>query len=319
MSRPPLHALQGFVAAARFGNLSRAAESMNLSVSALSHQMRGLEERLGQRLLVRKARGVGLTADGQRLLDHIAPHLDAIGQALQPFAARRDDMLTVSATASVASAWLVPRLGGFLAAHPQIEINLQSSSAVVDFVRDTQVDAALRIGLGQWPGVSAEHLFDEWLAPMASPALVARMGAAPRALSEWPLLGDPDGEWNRWFAQHGGQPPARYVAVLDDSEAHHRAALDGVGVALGRLTRARLLLDSGQLVMLTRERLKTAYAHYLVYPPRSAAHRGLLAFRDWLRDEAAEHVRHMEQTTPVVAGNHGSTRRRKHASTGTTR
>ena len=84
MSRAPLHALQGFITAARLGNLSRAAESLNLSVSALSHQMRGLEERLGQRLLERKARGVALTADGQRLLDRIAPHLDAIGQALQP-------------------------------------------------------------------------------------------------------------------------------------------------------------------------------------------------------------------------------------------
>lgn len=295
MSRPPLHALQGFVAAARFGNLSRAAEALNLTVSALSHQMRGLEQRLGQQLLVRNARGVGLTADGQRLLERIAPHLDAIGQALQPFAARHDNVLTISATASVASAWLVPRLGGFLAAHPQIEINLQSDSAVVDFVRDTQVDAALRIGLGQWPGVTAEHLFDEWLMPMASPALIARMGEPSlQALPDWPLLGDPDGQWNRWFETFGGQPPARYAATFDDSEAHHRAALDGVGVALGRVARARLLLDSGQLVALTRERLKTRYAHYLVYPPRSESHRGLQAFRDWLRSEAAEHVRHTE-------------------------
>lgn len=303
MSRPPLHALQGFIAAARLGNLSRAAESLNLTVSALSHQMRSLEERLGQQLLVRNSRGVGLTADGERLLERVAPHIDAINQALRPYAARHDDVLTVSATASMASAWLVPRLGEFLAAHPQIEINLQSSSAVVDFARDSGVDAALRIGFGRWPGVTAEHLFDEWLVPMASPALIERMGKADsRSLRDWPLLGDPDGQWNRWFVSHGIEPPARYVAYFDDSEAHHRAALDGVGVALGRLTRARLLLDSGQLVMLTRERMKTDYAHYLVYPPRSASHRGLQAFREWLHGEAAEHARHMEQaTTPAPA------------------
>lgn len=295
MSRPPLHALQGFIAAARLGNLSRAAESLNLTVSALSHQMRSLEERLGQQLLVRNSRGVGLTADGERLLERVAPHLDAINQALRPYAARHDDVLTVSATPSMASAWLVPRLSRFLAAHPQIEINLQSSAAVVDFARDSGVDAALRIGYGRWPGVTAEHLFDEWLVPMASPALLARMGQTP--LRDWPLLGDPDGQWNRWFAQHESEPPARYVAYFDDSEAHHRAALDGVGVALGRLTRARLLLDSGQLVALTRERMKTDYAHYLVYPPRSAAHRGLLAFREWLHREAQEHARHMERAT----------------------
>ena len=81
MSRPPLHALQGFVAAARLGNLSRAAASMNLTVSALSHQMRQLEERLGQPLLIRQPRGVTLTLEGQRLLDQVGPHLDAINEA----------------------------------------------------------------------------------------------------------------------------------------------------------------------------------------------------------------------------------------------
>ncbi|WP_242111757.1 LysR substrate-binding domain-containing protein [Luteimonas aquatica] len=296
MGRPPLHALQGFVAAARFGNLSRAAESMHVTVSALSHQMRALEERLGYKLLARNARGVSLTAEGQRLLERIAPHLDAIAQAVQPFAARRDDILTVSATPSMASNWLVPRLGSFLAAHPKIEINLLSSEAVVDFASNDGIDAALRIGYGQWPGVTAEHLFDEWLVPMASPALVERMGGGidVRPLAEWPLLGDPDGEWNNWFAQAGGTPPTRFVAVFDSSESHHRAALDGVGVAMGRLTRARLLLESGQLVRLSPQRLKTRYAHYLVYPQRSAEHRGFLSFRDWLREQAAEHVRKTE-------------------------
>jgi LysR family glycine cleavage system transcriptional activator len=300
MSRLPLHALQGFVAAARLGNLSRAAESLNLTVSALSHQMRALESRLGQQLLVRRARGVGLTPDGQRLLERVAPHLDAIAGALRPFAARHDDRLVVSATPSMASAWLVPRLGGFLAAHPQVEISLQSTESVVDFTRETQVVAALRIGLGQWPGVVAERLFDEWLVPMASPALVARMGDTP--LREWPLLGDPDGQWDRWFEQFGGKPPARYVAVFDDSESHHRAALDGVGVALGRVTRARLLLDSGQLVMLTGRRLKASYAHWLVYRPDAAEHRGLRAFREWLHTQAAEHVRSTEQQARDAAG-----------------
>jgi LysR family glycine cleavage system transcriptional activator len=307
VGRTPLHALQGFVAAARLGNLSRAAESLHLTVSALSHQMRGLEERLGQQLLLRSSRGVSLTADGQRLLDRIAPHLDAIGQAMQPFAARHDNRLTVSVTPSMASAWLVPRLGSFLAAHPQIEFSLQSNPLVVDFSRELQIDAALRIGLGQWPDVTAEHLFDEWIVPMASPALVARMGEpAPPDLSDWPLLGDPDRQWNRWFAQHGGQPPARYAASFDDSEAHHRAALDGVGVALGRITRARLLLDSGQLVALTGQRLKTDYAHYLVYPPRSATHRGLLAFRDWLHQQADEHAAHMDRTMPAPPAQAGT-------------
>lgn len=294
MSRPPLHALQGFVAAARHGNLTRAAESLHLTVSALSHQMRTLEERLGYPLLVRSARGVAPTADGQRLLDAIAPHLDAIAQALHPYAAPRGNVLTISVLPSMASAWLVPRLGAFLAAHPTIEINLQSTEAVVDFARDPEVDAALRVGRGDWPGAVAEHLFDEWLVPMASPALVERMGGIDAApLSQWPLVGDPDGQWNRWFALAGESPPARYVAMLDDTEAHHRAALAGVGVALGRMTRARLLLDAGQLLALSPRRLQTGSGHWLVYPERSRTHAGFQAFRDWLATQADEHARHV--------------------------
>lgn len=306
MSRPPLHALQGFIAAARLGNLSRAAESLNLTVSALSHQMRALEERLGYRLLERHPRGVRPTQEGQGLLERIAPHLDAIAREVQPFAARRDDVLVLSVTPSMASAWLVPRLGEFFAAHPKVEVSILSNTRVIDFDRELQVDAALRVGQGYWPGLSAEPLFDEWLVPMASPALIERMGGiGARPLSQWPLLGDPDGQWERWFELAGEQPPPRYVAVFDDSEAHHRAALDGVGVALGRVTRARLLLDAGQLVALSQHRLKASYSHYLVHPQRTRQHRGFIDFRTWLLAQAAEHVAHMEQALgdpPAVPG-----------------
>lgn len=296
MSKPPLQFLQGFVIAARLGNLSRAAEAMNVTVSALSHQMRLLEERLGYPLLLRQARGVALTPEGRRLLDQVGPHLDAINAAFRPFSARHDCVLTVSAVPTMASAWLVPRLGRFVALHPQIEINLQSSQYLVDFERQQQFDAAMRVGDGRWPGLIAEPLIDEWLVPMASPALVERMGGLDALpLSQWPLLGDPDGEWDRWFALIGEQAPRRYVAILDDSESHHRAAIDGVGVALGRVTRARLLLESGQLVLLSKQRLKTPWSHWLVYPERSTKHAGFLAFREWLHAEAAEHRRHMDE------------------------
>ncbi len=294
--KAPLHALQGFVAAARAGNLTHAAEAMHLTVSALSHQVRLLEQRLDRRLFDRGARGVRLTADGQRLLDQVAPHLDAIESALQPFAARSGDVLTLSVTPSMASAWLVPRLGSFLASHPHVEINLLSSGALVDFARATDVDAALRIGGGNWPGVVAEPLFDEWVAPVASPALIARMrGRSPERLDHWPLLGDPqhDDHWGEWFARFGGRMPERFAANFDDSEALHRAAVAGVGVALGRLTRVRLLLESGQLQRLGDNALKTEYAHFLVYPPRSQAHSGLIAFRSWLHEEARRYAASM--------------------------
>jgi LysR family glycine cleavage system transcriptional activator len=298
MNRPPLHALQGFVAAARNGNLSRTAESLHLTVSALSHQIRGLEERLGQRLFLRNARGVELTADGRQLYERIAPHFDAIEQALRPFRARRDDVLTLTLMPSFASSWLVPRLPRFLAAHPQLEINLQSSVAVADFERDTRLDAGLRYGPGEWPGVEAVHLFDDWVTPTASPALIAKLGRPTlQTLDGYPLLGAPGGRWSEWFHLFGGCLPKRFVATFDDSETLHRAAVEGLGVALGRMTLTRPLVDAGLLVPLFDARLKAEYAHYLVYPPRSRSHRGLADFRDWLLAEARDYE---SQPTPAA-------------------
>jgi len=286
MSRIPLASLQAFVLVARSRNLSRAAEQLHLSVSALSHQMRGLEERLNRKLLLRGPRGVTLTHDGSCLLDALGTHFDGIDQALRHLAQRRDDALTVSMMATFASSWLLPRLPRFVAKHPHLEINLQSGTNLVDFSRDP-VDVSLRFGAGQWTDVHAEQLFDEWISPVASPALIKRLGKPKLAdLGRWPLLGDPNARWKDWFATFGGEAPRRYVANFTDSETLQRAAHEGLGVALIRLTMARPLIDAGQLVLLTRERLRSEWAHYLVYPPRSEQHTGVRAFREWMLHEA---------------------------------
>ncbi|MBT2750141.1 MULTISPECIES: LysR substrate-binding domain-containing protein [unclassified Lysobacter] len=297
MNRPPLHALLGFATAARTSNLTRAAEQMHLTVSALSHQIRTLEERLGRRLFERGPRGVSLTADGERLLSVVAPHLDALDHALRPYSPRRDDVLTLSLMASMASSWLVPRLGSFVALYPQLELNLFSSAALVDFDREPGIDAAMRGGYGRWPGLVIEHLFDETLVPVASPALVERMGGLPAQddLHRWPLLGDLSTYWQDWFDRYGGgKRPTRFVAHFDDSETMHRAAVEGLGVALGRLARTRLLIRSGQLVPLSQGRLKIDWGHYLVYPQRSVDHGGLESFRTWLHQQARAYIDQME-------------------------
>ena len=300
MSRPPLHALQGFVATARAHNLSRAAEQLHLTVSALSHQIRGLEERLGQRLFVRNARGVALTADGHQLYERVASHLDEIENALRPFRTRRGDVLTLTLMPSFANGWLVPRLPRFLAAHPQLELNLQSSIELVDFAKDGALDAGLRYGPGHWPGLDAVHLFDDWIAPTVSPELIARLGRPSlQTLGEFPLLGAPGGRWSDWFTQFGGSLPKRFVANFDDTEALHRAASEGLGIALGRLTMARPLIEAGRLQLLFPQRLKSDYAHYLVLPPRSREHAGLAAFRAWLLEEAHAYAR--ELAKPAAA------------------
>ncbi|HTA63960.1 MAG TPA: LysR substrate-binding domain-containing protein [Xanthomonadaceae bacterium] len=303
MSRPPLHALQGFVAAARSGNLSRTAESLHLTVSALSHQIRGLEERVGTPLFVRKARGVALTADGEQLFQRIAPHLAAIEDALRPYRTRRDDMLTITLMPSFATSWLLPRLPRFVAAHPQIEINMQSGVGLVDFERDRSVDAGLRYGPGRWPGLTAVHLFDDWVAPVASPALIARLGQPTlKTLAEFPLLGAPGGRWSQWFEHFGGRTPRRFVATFDDSETLHRAAAEGLGIGLGRMSLLQPTIDAGRLLRLFDEQLPAEFAHYLVYPPRSSGHAGLAAFSAWVVDEAQRYVASEKTPAPADAG-----------------
>ncbi len=243
VSRPPLDQIDAFVIAARLGNLTRAAEAMHLTVSALSHRMRRLD-------------------------------------------ARTSNLLTLSLIPSMGTAWLVPRLPEFLSRHPELGLSLQSSTHVVDFEREP-VDAALRLGGGQWPGVAADFLFDEWITPVASPDFVARHGKPSlAAISTLPLLGDPANRWRDWFAAFGGAAPARYVATFDDTETLHQAAAQGLGIALARQTLAQPLIASGRLVPLTRKRLKAEFAHYLVYPERSLQHPGFQTLRGWLLEQA---------------------------------
>jgi LysR family glycine cleavage system transcriptional activator len=291
MTRAPLHALQGFVQAAQLRNLSRAAESQHLTVSALSHQIRTLERRLGRTLFERGPRGIALTADGQWLYDRIAPHMEAIEFALRPYVARRDHVLTLSVLPSLSSAWLMPRLPDFVARHPDIELNLQSSIELVDFTRDAGVDAAIRFGKGDWPGVNTQHLFDDWMTPVASPDLLRRLGRIDaRDLGRYPLLGDPSGRWVEWFRAFGGNAPKRYVAGFSDSETLQRAAVEGLGIALIRLTLARAQIEGGRLVALSAQRLRADASHWLVFPQRSAQHRGLTVFRDWLTEQASAYA-----------------------------
>lgn len=300
MARIPLGLLQPFVQVARLGNLSRAAARANLTVSALSHQMRQLEERLERRLFERGPRGVTLTVEGCRLLEAVGEHVDGIEHALAHYNERCDDALTLSASPGIMSSWLVPRLPQLVAAHPELELTLQSGSVLVNFEHEP-VDAGLRYGRGEWAGLRSERLFGEWIAPVAAPALVARMGGAdPRDLSRWPLLGEPapSTRWNDWFERFGGTRPKRYVAQFDSLDALRHAALEGLGVGLGRMVTSRSLIDAGRLQVLGDDYMPVAEAYWLVYPPRSLEHRGLQSFREWLLAEADDYCRQMQQWDP---------------------
>ena len=223
---------------------------MHLTVSALSHQIRGLEDRLGQQLFVRKPRGVTLTDDGQRLFERIAaaPGRDRTRAASLRHAPRRRADADPDAVVRDRAGWCracrasSPRIRSWRSA-------CSRRSASVDFERDTELDAGLRYGPGKWPGLEAVHLFDDWVTPIASPALIERLGrptlADARRLS---AAGRARRTLERVVRALRRQPPKRYVANFDDSETLHRAAVEGMGIVLGRLTLARPLIDAGRLV-----------------------------------------------------------------------
>jgi len=301
MARISLDLLQQFVQVARLGNLSRAAEQANLTVSALSHQVRQLEQRLERKLFDRGPRGVQLTAEGRRLMEAVGHHFEGIDRAMASYRCRHENVLTLSTIPGLTS-WLVPRLARLVAAHPDLELNLQSNVALADFDRDG-VDAAVRYGRGPWPGLMSERLFDAWIAPVASPTLLQRMSHAdPGDLSQWPLLGDPGDRWRDWFAATGGELPRRYVAQFDNTDALQRGALEGMGVALGRMVMASPLIDAGMLTVLGNRYLRIPEAYFLVYPERARDHAGLRIFREWLLCEAREYA---ESMSYAAAGNGG--------------
>jgi len=141
-------------------------------------------------------------------------------------------VLTLSVLPSMASAFLVPRLGGFLAQHPQLEIDLQFGVGLVDFARDVGVDAALRSGADHWQGRSTNTCSTKTLAPVASPALIERLGMPTlQELHRWPLLGDPGGHWARWFTHFRTPRPTLFLAANKNGVHPCTPSGNSVGVA----------------------------------------------------------------------------------------
>lgn len=277
--------LSSFLTIAEVGKLAVAAEQLHLTVSALSHQMRELEARMGCTLLRRHARGVELTVEGRQLYDAVVPHLRGLQQALRAWRRRDAGQLRLSAMPSFVGGWLVPRLPAFVAAHPEVEISLESSVDLVDFTTQS-MDAAIRFGAGAWPELHCIKLFDESITPAAAPALIERMGS--RDWRQWPRLGDPRERWNDWQQAYGALPAVPLQARFDDVDALHRAALAGLGVALVRVSLARALFADGRLIQLDPRWLSAGASHYLVYPERSRALPGVRAFEHWIVSESEQ-------------------------------
>src|SRR5260221_13666954 len=169
---PSLNGLRAFEAAARHLSFTHAASELNVTQTAISHQIRRLEQELGIRLFVRQNRTLALTPEARDYLPGVRAAFNDLRLATHRLLRRDNDhVLTVSTLASLAAKWLLPRLSAFQEAHPGIDVRITTSASLVDFHRDN-VDAGIRYGRGQWPGVRAEWLMADEVFPGCSPTLL---------------------------------------------------------------------------------------------------------------------------------------------------
>jgi len=294
MSRrlPPLNALRAFEAAARHLSFTRAAAELHVTQTAISHQIKGLEERLGVRLFRRLPRGLLLTEEAQRYLPPVRDAFDRIAAATaQLAAAGSSGSLTVSVLPSFAAKWLVPRLGRFRAACPDLDLRISASSQLVDFARD-DVDVGIRMGRGRYPGLRVDRLFGESMVPVCAPELLSgpHLLCQPEDLRHHVLLHDDDHTgWQLWLQLAGveGVHAAR-GPVFTDSAMVVQAAAEGQGVALARSVLAAGDLAAGRLVRPFEASVPHDLAYYLVSPEATAEQPRIRAFRAWLLAEASD-------------------------------
>lgn len=291
MARLPLHALPAFRAVAQLQNLRAAADTLHLTHSAVSQQIRGLEEQLGFELFERRGRRVVLNPAGEALLRSVVPALAQLDDGVQAAAAAASgaaQRLRVTSIPSFAQRWLLPRIGRWRERHPQLALEIDASQQLIDLQREG-FHAALRQGRGPWPGLESERLFD---APMplilvGSPAAARRLlGAPPEAIAREPLLGDAE-LWKLWFNEAGHRAHVTPVATFNDAGLMLQAAEQNLGLALARELLAADALCDGRLVKLSPLSIvyEHAYPYHLAFPAALRDWAPLMKLRQWLRDE----------------------------------
>jgi LysR family glycine cleavage system transcriptional activator len=286
---PSLNGLRAFEAAARHMSFTLAASELNVTQTAISHQIRRLEEELGVRLFVRQNRSLSLTPEAREYLPGIRAAFNDLRLATDRLL-RKDDgnVLTVSTLASLAAKWLLPRLYDFQEKHPGIDVRITTSTALVDFKRDG-VDAAIRYGRGHWPGLRADWLMADRMFPVCSPSLLAgrKPLKKPQDLAEHVLLHSSSGyddDWRLWLTAAGlpadlsKQPGITFDLIFMTVQA----AIDGIGVAMGRTSYVQDDIKKGRLVVPFEIELPVDAGFYLVSPEARTDSPKLSAFRNWL-------------------------------------
>jgi LysR family glycine cleavage system transcriptional activator len=294
---PPMADLLAFEAAARHGSISRAAGELHLTQSAVSRQIRQLEQQLGVALFHRVRQRVVLTDTGRVYAADLRAALQQLAGATQKAMASAGGggQLNLAVLPTLGTRWLIPRLDGFTAQHPDVTINFAARSEPFDFVQEP-FDAAIHFGAPHWAGAACEYLMHEEVVPVCSPAF-QRLHGIRRVedLAKVVLLQQSTRptQWAEWFEQAGvAGAPALRGPRFEQFAMIAQAAVSGLGAALLPSFLVESEIAAGALVVLFPQALTSSDAYYLVYPESRAEAPLLIAFRDWI--VAAAHAAHMQ-------------------------
>lgn len=289
---PSLPALTVFEASARHGSFTRAAEELNLTQSAVSKQVRGLEDFLGVQLFERVRQRIGLTEAGKAYLKSVREALEIMEAATMEALAFQSggSILNLATLPTFGTRWLTPRLGRFTRAHPKISLNVTARAWPFDLVEEN-LDVAIYFGAEPWPGGICDWLMGETVVPVASPALLAPRGPlrTPRDLAKVNLLHHRarPRAWQDWLGAVGaGSVNAFHGLRFEQFEMIIQAAISGIGIAMVPRFMIAAELKSGSLVIPFDHAMESAESYYLVYAERKRSLPAVIAFRDWVVGEA---------------------------------
>jgi LysR family transcriptional regulator, glycine cleavage system transcriptional activator len=289
---PPLNAVRAFEAAARHMSITLAADELNVTPGAVSRQIKSLEDTLDLQLLKRGHRQISLTRQGADYYRAVTRALEALRDATRRLKRRSQrKQLKIRAYTTFAMRWLIPRLSGFHAAHPDIEVLLKASLEPVDF-RKEDIDGAIRLGDGNWPSANCHRLVANILVPVASPALFKRGPKLrrPADLAHHTLLHSiarPD-DWHYWLeaAGAGDKVDAHAGMTYESSAMSYAAAVEGQGIAIAQLFLVQKDLDDGKLIMPFKQKVDMGdYTYYLLTPKQREETASMKTFRLWLLEQ----------------------------------
>lgn len=282
---PSISLLHAFEAVARTGSVSVAARELNLTQSAVSRQIKDLEEQLEVELFVRERQALRLTLAGEMYAREIRDALRRVSvAALNIRANPLGGTLNLAVLPTFAARWLIRRLPRFVASHPDVMVNFTTRLTPFEFSSDT-LDAAVHFGRPQWPGAEFELIRAETVIPVCSPSrMKLHQFRVANDVLKAPLLilmSRPDA-WERWLAVHGAPPEGVHGMMFDQFELIIRAAVAGVGLGLLPQFLIEEELRRGELVPAIDLPVESEEAYYLVWPSERGKYPPLNAFRRWL-------------------------------------